>query len=506
MSALAVRIVHQDGFGGRVRHASLRDQTVAMTARRAQTALTVCALLSVLIQAYAGAMLRGVYADGAFFANQILAHKGIVIIQPARSMAEMIDQWPVTAAMRLGMRTPHEVALAFSLTTNILPGIIMLLCLPALPRDARPFFVFPAFVYFAGTLTAQFASTTEGLVATSYVWLLLCLIAFGRLTFVRLVLILVLSAASLHLHEQMLFLGPVLAAACLLRWRDEKRVLPRAILGLAAICVLAGAWIGLEYLLHPLDVSERSAFFANLLGFNWLYVRGAGCNLPCALGIMAVLCICAGLLRPRWGRTTVVTFTALAVPLSVGAFWCDWLVVPSTQFFARDNGALISFPLGILLLLARLHGPTAVKMTQGTIAGIVVVLGLTVSLWHVSGTAKWSCFLAHFAEVLDRRGGIIPWNAVVQPAGSRAAVVSAMMMWPWTNPDLSLVALQRRCVTSVIDNPPGVGWQPYRVGDIATMPALRGATYVYLLPADRWRSACSAKAPQLPLRAREHAP
>jgi hypothetical protein len=465
-----------------------------MTARRVQPILAVCALLSVLIQAYAGAMLRGVYADGAFFANQILAHNGIVIIQPARSMSEMIDQWPVVAAMRLGMRTPHEVALAFSLTTNILPGLIMLLCLPALPRDARPFFVFPTFVYFAGTLTAQFASVTEGLVATSYFWLQLCLIAFGRLTFLRLTLILALSAASLHLHEQMLFLGPVLAAACLMRWRDETRVLPRAILGLSAICVLAGAWIGLGYLLHPIDVSERSAFFANFVGFNWLYVRGAGCNLPCALGIIAVLCIVADLLQPRWGRTMVLTSAALAVPLSVGAFWWDCLTVPSTHFFARNNGALMSCPLGLMLLLARMHGPTGVAMTRRSIAGIVVVLGLTVSLWQVSATAKWTYFLAHFAEVLDSRGGIIPSNAVLQPMGSRAAVVSAMMMWPWTNPDLSLVALPRRCVTSLIDNPPSVAWQPYRVDNIATMPALCGVTYAYLLPANRWRSACTAKA------------
>jgi hypothetical protein len=28
------------------------------------------------------------------------------------------------------------------------------------------------------------------------------------------------------------------------------------------------------------------------------------------------------------------------------------------------------------------------------------------------------------------------------------------MIWGWTNPDLSIIALPRRCMTSVIDNPP----------------------------------------------------
>ena len=52
---------------------------------------------------------------------------------------------------------------------------------------ATLFMLGPAFVYFAGILSAQFASVAEGLVATSYFWLLLCLIVFGQLTILRLV-------------------------------------------------------------------------------------------------------------------------------------------------------------------------------------------------------------------------------------------------------------------------------------------------------------------------------
>src|SRR5262245_46477053 len=104
---------------------------------------------------------------------------------PARALSNMITQLPVLAAMRLGVQTPHGVALAFSVSSNLLPGLIILLCLPALPSGERHFFIFPAFVYFAGILSAQFASAAEGLVATSYFWLLLCLIAFGRLTILR---------------------------------------------------------------------------------------------------------------------------------------------------------------------------------------------------------------------------------------------------------------------------------------------------------------------------------
>ena len=97
-----------------------------------------------------------------------------------------------------GRETPHSVALVFSLVTNLLPGLIILLCLPAIPTGERPFFIFPCFVYFAGILSAQFASVAEGLVATSYFWLLLCLITFGHFTTLRLALITVLAVGSLR--------------------------------------------------------------------------------------------------------------------------------------------------------------------------------------------------------------------------------------------------------------------------------------------------------------------
>ena len=62
----------------------------------------------------------------------------------------MIDQWPVLAAMHLGVQTPHGVALVFSLVTNLLPGLIILLCLPAMPTSERHFFIFPCLRLFRG--------------------------------------------------------------------------------------------------------------------------------------------------------------------------------------------------------------------------------------------------------------------------------------------------------------------------------------------------------------------
>jgi magnesium transporter len=58
---------------------------------------------------------------------------------------------------------------------------------------------------------------------------------------------------------------------------------------------------------------------------------------------------------------------------------------------------------------------------------------------------------------------------------------------------ISVVALPRSCVNSVIANPAGRNrWEPHNLSDLATMPAIPGITYTYLLPLDEQRAACPA--------------
>ena len=233
------------------------------------------------------------------------------------------------------------------------------------------------------------------------------------------------------------------------------------------------------------------ALSTDFLALRWLYQPGDGYNLPCVLGILAVPCILLTMVRPAWGVATTWIFAALSIPLALAAFWLDWLMVPYTQFAARYNGALMSLPLAALLLFARVHTPLATAMTRRPARGIVVILGLTVSLWHIAATEQWSAFLTHFSNVLQSRDGIIAWDTVVAPPGSRQAELAAKMVWGWTNPDLSLVALPRSCINSVIANPTWyVGWEPHTLSNLATMPAIPGVTYTYLLPSDQQRAAC----------------
>ena len=74
------------------------------------------------------------------------------------------------------------------------------------------------------------------------------------------------------------------------------------------------------------------------------------------------------------------------------------------------------------------------RLTAPPVQKIVIILGVTVSLWHIQATEKWSNFFSHFRTVLDLNSGIIPSDMLLRPPGTRPAHLAAKMIWSWTNP------------------------------------------------------------------------
>jgi hypothetical protein len=111
-------------------------------------------VLALVVQVVAGFALRGLYADGAYFVTQIIGHQSFIFTVPARRTATFLAQFPAVTAVTLGIVTPQRIAMIFSITTNVLPGFLLLLCRIALPTVESRLFVLPVFVYFAGTLSA----------------------------------------------------------------------------------------------------------------------------------------------------------------------------------------------------------------------------------------------------------------------------------------------------------------------------------------------------------------
>jgi hypothetical protein len=212
------------------------------------------------------------------------------------------------------------------------------------------------------------------------------------------------------------------------------------------------------------------------------------------IGGVASIAILTCIATPSISRATVLAFGIIAASLAVASIWTDSLTVPAAQFYARHNGALLSFPLMIVAMAARSVPSVSHRLTTPPIQSIVMILGVGTSLWHIQATEKWSAFLTHFRTVLVSNNGIIPSAMILQPPEARSAQLAHMMIWSWTNPDLSILAVSRWCVTSIIANSPG-HWQPYDLQDPATLPRIPGLTYAYLLSPDRQAAVCSPTQP-----------
>src|SRR4029077_15121967 len=134
-----------------------------------------------------------------------------------------------------------------------------------------------------------------------------------------------------------------------------------------------------------------------------------------------------------------------------------------------------------VVLVARFVPGTANRITAPPVQKIVIILGVTVSLWHIQATEKWSTFFSHFRTVINLNSGIIPSDMLMRPEGTRPAQLAAKMIWSCSNPDLSILARTRRCITSIIANPQPRNWS-YNLQDSNTLPRIPGLTYTYLLP------------------------
>jgi hypothetical protein len=298
-------------------------------------------------------------------------------------------------------------------------------------------------------MSAAFASVADGPCAAAYCALLFLLVTAAPLSPARLGLILLLALGCLRLHEAMVFLGPLVVLACLLRMR-EARGCSGCVLVLAALLITAGSLQAGFDLLHPRMPGNRASFVTDLTGLRWLWTVD-GANMPAIAGLAALLMLPLGGLPPR--RQTglrpaiVMLFTLLAI--------ASWMLPanPASAFAARGNACLIAAAAFGLFLTTRHFGWPANGIAR---LATLVAGGLAVSL--VIGNCRadldWMRYREAMQVELRQADGKIDFPVSPPIALQRCT-------WPWTSPLMSLWLASGPQIRSLLLNKPGSGWQPF---------------------------------------------
>ena len=364
--------------------------------------------------------------------------------------------------MRLGATDPQAVALLFSLSTNLMPLLLTGLSFLVLPEQRRSCALLPIFIFLASSMSAAFASVADGPCAAAYASLLFLLLATAPLSKTRLGLILLLALGCLRLHEAMVFLGPFLVTACLLRMRATEGY-RSVILGLAALLIAAGSIQAGFDILHPRMPGNRASFVQDVAGLRWLWTSG-GINMPALAGLAAILILPAGFLPARQrfqtGLPAAILFTALAITAAILP------AAPASAFAARGNACLIAAGAFGLFLA----GQRFAWRGQGFApfaAFITALLTVTVTAGNLRADLDWMRYRTALQSELSRADGLIafPLAREQQPMAQNLALQRGS--WPWTSPLMSLWLAPGGRVRSLLLNPPGVSWQPFDPAELA---------------------------------------
>jgi len=432
---------------------------------------------------------RGLVADAPWYVVRIVLKQGFNFEEPGRRAAELLYQWPVVLAARLGVTDLPTLGRLYAVGCTWLVFATVIVSWALLPAARKPLLFFPVLTILVAWLASCYASMVETHALVLWFWPVLFALLFRRLERWRDLLVVVgLSLPMAVLYPTVVLLAPVLAGVALWRWRRRARErFGAAWIALSIWFVLVTA-LAAFLIIAPRDSGNRDGFLAQIRSLAFLYVRGAGVNWPLALALAALplLLFCAS--RPEAAKRWVLlwlppyllfaAFTALAPVVAVSSF------APNLQHAARAWEAP-AVALLLLPLFAHLSGRLRLDGTGRRLVLLVAaILAVGQITWQIAATAQWAGRLSLFRDVVASGSGLMPVDET--PLAQRRIGLQAVkpLEWRWTNPLLSIMLAPGGQVAAIVAAPPG--WQPFDPSQPAALPPVPGIDY------SRYRQALAA--------------
>jgi hypothetical protein len=437
---------------------------------------------SALVSIYAALELRPLFADGFHYFLRILERETFWLEAPARRTVELIRQLPVLAALKLGAGDTPALAVIFGLSIELLPLALVALCWPALPRGRKHFFAFPLLHYCAGTLGAAFSPIVEGPAAAAYFWLLLFLLLFRSPRGGGLVLMAILAAGTLLLHEGMVLLAPLLAAVALWRaWRGGGQRDRIVFAGLALWFAVVIA-VQVNFIADPSHPANRTLYVTALFSFWWLYGLGGSLNLPALFGIAGLVILLAdcvlrfmrrGTAPPRGFIWVHAAFGAAILAAVIDAIASDRIFAAQAQLNARNHPILISLPLAaIAFFIAAKPAAAALLPFRGAVI-VSASLAAASIVWNIDAVRRWSDYVETFRAVLGQNRGLVAWEDVRAKLPPAQARLFEGFSHFWIEPTMSIVLAPGGRVATIVAPRRAARWYPFDARKPEELPRAR---------------------------------
>jgi len=405
-------------------------------------------------------LVRGIYADGAWFLHNMLHAQSFWFFDPARINAQIVYELPVIGAVWAGVDSVKVLA---RVQTFGLVFPVVLLYLGALWKVRANDALFGAVVLIVVAVyqSLNFMAIGEyNLLYAMVTFSLAVLVQEKEPTILDCVLMAACGLVAARCYEAIVFLGPLLVAACLLRLRDSKASRPATIaLGVATLVFAAGSALAVPLVLNPRSAGNLHAAIHGLYRTNiqmWLS------------GVLAAAYAGSMLFGSRAVRLAMIALFVIAlVALAVPATWA----MPRLHYISRALGGAFLFAIGGTVLAVRfspLYQRVTARAGIARMSVIAPLLALTVSAApDVHHSVGWKRFLNSFEREVNAKTGLIPFEEA-----NNHLKKEKHYGWRWTYPTMSIL-LRHGPDYAIILNPNSDKiWRPFDPEDEESVPKI----------------------------------
>ncbi|MBV8083399.1 MAG: hypothetical protein JO247_01155 [Chloroflexi bacterium] len=366
---------------------------------------------------YDSLVCRGLFWDGASFLVNIIDSGTFHDFYPARAHIGWVTQLPVLLLLKAGVTDTRVLAMVQSAALFALPVGLYHFALVRVRHDRLllatvmvviSLVYLPTSFFIVGEYNALYAAATAAMAIV---------VTHERRRPYDGALLAALAVLSVRSYEAMVYIGPLLVAACLW-WRARLAAGERGMRALAAVAALGfagGAAVSaatlVEYWNHPHFVLVRAA-----IPDFWQDLQFV---VPLAGLLMFGL---ASLAWPVWLKTRLpVALIAVVAAVLVSTLgfrhWLDpeAMVFPPSHYVARTAaGGMLSVLLIALWMQAawRKHPPRLLTVLRDEVVGrrlvtAMVGLLLAAAVPDVALTRLWNGYLGYFRHVVESNSGFV---------------------------------------------------------------------------------------------------